>query len=193
MYTNIPMLHYKPSLPTYVSMKLLPSTTTTPKHSSKHSKSSLKITLYSLVTHTGNKSQAQEWVSPRPHPGPPSSTPSTNKNFYQSGLNMDFTTNTSSMMLSAFGYHTPVPHAKENYQNLSNNKCRTGMDSIGYSPCPLPLVTLWTSSSQLPMTKSLPLYMRKKQNLYLYIPPHSAHPPGIVNDHFLRLHCLCSH
>ncbi len=37
----------------------------------------------------------------------------------------------------------------------------------------------------------------KKQNLYLYIPPHSAHPPGIINGliygHILCLHCLCSH
>jgi hypothetical protein len=36
----------------------------------------------------------------------------------------------------------------------------------------------------------------KKQNLYLYIPPHSAHPSGIINGlifgHILRLHRLCS-
>ncbi|KAL7487967.1 hypothetical protein ACHAW6_016072 [Cyclotella cf. meneghiniana] len=36
----------------------------------------------------------------------------------------------------------------------------------------------------------------KKQNLYLYIPPHSAHPPSIINGlifgHILRLHRLCS-
>ncbi|KAL7474347.1 hypothetical protein ACHAW6_000321 [Cyclotella cf. meneghiniana] len=38
---------------------------------------------------------------------------------------------------------------------------------------------------------------KKEQNLYLYIPPHSAYPPGIVNGlifgHILCLHCLCSH
>ena len=36
----------------------------------------------------------------------------------------------------------------------------------------------------------------KKQNLYLYIPPHSAHPPKIINGliygHILRLYRLCS-
>mgnify|MGYP006198016031 CR=1 FL=1 len=36
---------------------------------------------------------------------------------------------------------------------------------------------------------------KKEQNLYLYIPPHSAHPPGIINSlifgHILRLHRLC--
>ncbi|KAL7474368.1 hypothetical protein ACHAW6_000342 [Cyclotella cf. meneghiniana] len=38
---------------------------------------------------------------------------------------------------------------------------------------------------------------KKKQNLYLYIPPHSAHPPDIVNalffGHILCLRRLCSH
>ena len=36
----------------------------------------------------------------------------------------------------------------------------------------------------------------KKQNLYPYIPPHSAHPPKIINGlvygHILRLRRLCS-
>ena len=36
----------------------------------------------------------------------------------------------------------------------------------------------------------------KAMNLYLYIPPHSAHPPGVltglVSGNILRIHSLCS-
>ena len=36
----------------------------------------------------------------------------------------------------------------------------------------------------------------KKMNLYLYIPPHSAHPPGVLTDlimgNMMRMHTLCS-
>ena len=36
----------------------------------------------------------------------------------------------------------------------------------------------------------------KLMNLYLYIPPHSAHPPGVltglVSGNILRIHLLCS-
>ena len=36
----------------------------------------------------------------------------------------------------------------------------------------------------------------KSMNLYLYIPPHSAHPPGVltglVSCNILRIHSLCS-
>ena len=36
----------------------------------------------------------------------------------------------------------------------------------------------------------------KSMNLYLYIPPHSAHPPGVltglVSGNILRIHSLCS-
>ena len=36
----------------------------------------------------------------------------------------------------------------------------------------------------------------KAINLYLYIPPHSAHPPGVltglVSGNILRIHSLCS-
>ena len=37
---------------------------------------------------------------------------------------------------------------------------------------------------------------KKSMNIYLYIPPHSAHPPGvltgIVSGNILRIHSLCS-
>jgi hypothetical protein len=37
---------------------------------------------------------------------------------------------------------------------------------------------------------------KKKQNLYLYIPPHLAHPKGMLNGLIfgitLRIHRLCS-
>ena len=36
----------------------------------------------------------------------------------------------------------------------------------------------------------------KYMNLYLYIPPHSSHPPGvltgIVSGNILRIHSICS-
>ena len=36
---------------------------------------------------------------------------------------------------------------------------------------------------------------KKSMNLYLYIPPHSAHPPGVltglVSGKILRIHSLC--
>ena len=40
------------------------------------------------------------------------------------------------------------------------------------------------------------LLYEKEMNLYLYIPPHSAHPPGVltglVSGNILRIHLLCS-
>ena len=37
---------------------------------------------------------------------------------------------------------------------------------------------------------------KKSMNLYLYIPPHSAHPTGVltglVSGNILRIHSLCS-
>ena len=36
----------------------------------------------------------------------------------------------------------------------------------------------------------------KTMNIYLYIPPHSAHPPGVltglVSSNILRIHLICS-
>ena len=40
------------------------------------------------------------------------------------------------------------------------------------------------------------LLYEKAMNLYLYIPPHSAHPPGVltglVSGNILQIHLLCS-
>ena len=40
------------------------------------------------------------------------------------------------------------------------------------------------------------LLYEKSMNLYLYIPPHSSHPPGVltrlVSGNILRIHSLCS-
>ena len=166
------MLPYKPSQRTYMLMKTSLSTTTTPLYSSKHSKSSSKTTLYSLATHSGSKSWVQEWASPQPHPGLPFSTHSANNNFYQNGLKTYSSTNTSSMMLSASGYHTLAPRAIENYGICSNNECKTGMDFNGFSPNSQQLVTLWTLPSQSSMTKSLPSSTRKNRT-YTYIFHHT--------------------
>jgi hypothetical protein len=56
--------------------------------------------------------------------------------------------------------------------------------------------TLWTSQSLLSMENLETTLFEKAMNLYLYIPPHSAHPRGVftglIFGQILRICRLCS-
>ncbi|KAL7480390.1 hypothetical protein ACHAW6_006083 [Cyclotella cf. meneghiniana] len=152
--------------------------------------------------YTGNNSQVPAWVyCLHPH-GPPSFLPFMNKTFSHNGTSILYSIDDLLAMCLEFGSLLQVLLGTNYSGTCSAPPCNDNTMQQWYK-------LQWTFSARTTVVNFMDLSItihptgnivttmfEKPLNLYLFIPPHSVHPCGLIKGliygSILQIHCPCS-
>ena len=118
------------------------------------------------------------------------------KTSYQNTTNMSYSINDLSTMYLVFGYPTPIPKPMPSY-GMNSSKSMNAFPRLTWEfEDPSDKVNFMDLTITIKNGHVSTSLFEKPINQHLYIPPHSAHPPGLLpgigHSTLFRIFTLCS-